>query len=343
MRVKTGSGQSNLFAILAHADSASQRKSSLDRLTVINWEAFRPVLMQQLQYKDQSKGGRVPWCPVLMLKVLVLQRFFDLSDEETEFQIMDRFSFLRFLGLRPGDGVPDHATIWSFKERLGEKGMLAVFDVFNEQLRQAGLIGSCGKIVDASFIEAPKQRNRRHENEQIKRGEVPERIAKRPRRACQKDLDARWTQKGGVSYFGYKNHIKIDAASKLIDTFTVTHAAVHDSQPVEELLRESDRDRVLWADSAYTGAGIAGLLERFGMLANIHEKGTAVRPLNRKQKRTNQDKSRIRARVEHVFGRIAQFGGDHFRRIGRRRCWFETALTNLTYNLDRFAMFHSRA
>jgi IS5 family transposase len=249
MRVKTGSDQSNLFDILSHADTASQRKSSLDRLAVINWEAFRPVLEEHLAYGDQKKGGRTPWCPVLMLKVLVLQRFFDLSDEETEFQIMDRFSFLRFLGLRPGDGVPDHATIWSFKERLGEDGMLAIFDVFNEQLRQAGLIASCGKIIDASFIEAPKQRNRRHENEQIKRGEVPERIAKKPRRACQKDLDARWTQKGGVSYYGYKNHIKMDAASKLIDTFTVTHAAVHDSQPVEKLLCERDRGRVLWADT----------------------------------------------------------------------------------------------
>ena len=126
-----------------------------------------------------------------MLKVLVLQRFFDLSDQETEFQLLDRFNFLRFVGLRPGDGSPDHATIWAFKERLGADGMVAVFELFNEQLRSQGLIASCGKIIDASFIEAPKQRNRRHENAQIKRGEVPERIARNPRRACQKDLDAR--------------------------------------------------------------------------------------------------------------------------------------------------------
>ena len=132
---------------------------------------------------------------VLMLKVLVLQGFFDLSDQEMEFQIMDRFSFLRFLRLRPGDGAPEHATIWTFKERLGEEGMLAVFELFNEQLRGQGLIASCGNIIEASFVEAPKQRNRRHESAQIKRGEVPERIARRPRRHCQKDLDARWTQK----------------------------------------------------------------------------------------------------------------------------------------------------
>lgn len=341
MRVKTGSAQSNLFDILSHADSASGHKSGLDRLSIIDWEAFRPALLKRLGYGDQRKGGRTPWCPVLMLKVLVLQRFFDLSDEQTEFQILDRFSFLRFLGLRPGDGAPDRATIWIFKERLGEEGMLMLFDLFNEQLRAQGLVASCGKIIDASFVEAPKQRNRRHENEQIKCGEVPDRIARRPRRACQKDLDARWTQKNNQSYYGYKNHIKVDAASKFIETFTVTHAAVHDSQSVEFLLRESDRNTVLWADSAYVGPAIKTLLERFGMLPNICEKGTHAQPLRREQKRKNKEKSRIRCRVEHAFGRIAQFGGDRFRRIGIKRCCFETALTNLTYNIDRYAMLHA--
>jgi IS5 family transposase len=278
-----------------------------------------------------------------MLKVLVLQRFFDLSDEETEFQIMDRFSFLRFLGLRPGDGAPDHATIWAFKERLGDKGMLAVFDLFNDQLRGQGLIASCGKIIDASFVEAPKQRNNREQNAQIKPGERREKFDENPHRGCQKDTDARWTKKNDQSYYGYKNHIKVDAASKFIETFTVTHATVHDSQPVEELLRESDRETVLWADSAYIGPIIAALLNRFGMLANVCEKASSVRPLGRKQKRANREKSRIRARVEHTFGRITQFGGDRFRRIGRRRCCFETGLTNLTYNIDRFAMFHGKA
>jgi len=137
--------------------------------------------------------------------------------------------------------------------------------------------------------------------------------------------------------------VKVDAASKFIETFTVTHAAVHDSQSVEELLRESDRDTMLWADSAYVGPAIRAILKRFDMLANICEEGNAAYPLTRTQMRKNKQKSRVRARVEHTFGRIAQFGGDRFRRIGKRRCRFETALTNLTYNLDRFAMFHRPA
>ena len=83
MRVKRGSDQSNLFDILKHSESASHRTSSLDRLAVIDWESFRPLLEERLAYGNQSKGGRIPWCRVLMLKVLVLQRFFDLSDQET--------------------------------------------------------------------------------------------------------------------------------------------------------------------------------------------------------------------------------------------------------------------
>ena len=341
MRVRTGSVQSNLFDILAHADGVAGRKSGLDRLSCIDWEIFREVLLERLAYKDQTKGGRVPWCPVLMLKVLVLQRLFDLSDEQTEFQILDRFSFLRFLGLRPGDGAPDHATIWAFKERLGAEGMQVVFERFNDQLRAQGLIANCGKIIDASFVEAPKQRNRREENEQIKRGEVPARIASKPRRACQKDLDARWAKKNHQSYYGYKNHVKVDAASKLIETFEVTDAAVHDSRAVEALLRESDRGNVLWADSAYIGPAVGQMLERFGLLPNICEKGTSGHPLSDAQKQRNRRKSQIRARGEHPFARLAHWGADRFRRIGLKRCRFETALTNFTYNLDRYAFFHA--
>lgn len=340
MRVKTGSEQSNIFDILAHVDTASKRKSSLDRLSVIDWEGFRPLLMEHLSYSDQARGGRRPWCPVLMLKVLILQRYFGLSDEETEFQIMDRFSFLRFLGLRPGDGAPDHATIWAFKERLGEAGMLAIFDAFGALLADRGLVGSTGKLVDASFIEAPKQRNTREENEQIKSGERPAAFDENPNRGCQKDTDARWTKKNDETHFGYKNHVKVDGASKLIETFTVTAASVHDSQPVEELLRETDRGKSMWADSAYTGKPIALILEEAGMKGLICQKGTSGHPLTAGQKECNRIISSVRSRVEHVFGRIAQWRGDRFRRIGIARCRFETALTNFTYNVDRYAMFH---
>lgn len=341
MRVKTGSEQSNLFDILGHAERMASRKSGLDRLRVIDWEGFRPVLMEHLAYEDQSKGGRPPWCPVLMLKVLFLQRFHDLSDEQMEYQLADRFSFLRFVGLRPGDSVPDHATIWAFKERLGEEGIVAVFEAFDCQLRAKGLIGHEGKIVDASFVEAPRQRNRPDENRQIKEGRRPKSFEKKPRRSCQKDSDARWTKKNGQSYYGYKNHAKVDAASKFVEAFVVTHAAVHDSQVLADLIGEEDREAGLWADSAYVGEAIDRHLKGHGVHNFVCEKGTRGRKLTREQKKLNRTKSSVRSRVEHVFGRITHFGGDRFRRIGIRRARFEICLTNLTYNFDRYAFFRT--
>ena len=337
MRFKTGSTQTDVFSLLAHAEVAPKRASGLERLAVIDWDSFRPTLLAHLDYSDKGKGGRPPWCPVLMLKVLILQRFHGLSDEQTEFQLHDRLSFQRFVGLRLGDDVPDHSTIWLFKETLGAAGMAAVFADFDAQLRAQGLLASAGQIVDASFVEAPKQRNTRAENAQIKRGERPASFDENPPRACQKDTDARWTVKGGRSYYGYKNHVKIDAASKLIETSVTTPASVHDSQTVAALLRESDRGKIFLGDSAFTGEPIAQLLARYGLIADICEKGTKTKPLTRAQKCENRKRNRWRARVEHVFGRIAQFGGDHFRRIGQARCEFENLLTNLTYNLDRYA------
>ena len=108
-----------------------------------------------------------------MFKALVLQKFHGLSDEECEFQIRDRFSFMIFLGLHPGDAVPDARTILDFKEALeqdGRDGARRLFERFEQMLSKGGLIGRKGSIVDASFVDAPRQRNSRKENEQIKEG-----------------------------------------------------------------------------------------------------------------------------------------------------------------------------
>ena len=103
---------------------------------------------------------------------------------------------------------------------------------------------------------------------------------------------------------------------------------------------EADRGSALWADSAYSGRPIWQHLESLQITKFICQKGAAGYPLSRYAKKANREKSRIRARVEHVFGRIAQFGGDRYRRVGLRRAQFEATLSNLTYNLDRYAMFH---
>ena len=157
---------------------------------------------------------------------------------------------MRFLNLSIADDIPDSKTVWHFREQLTDLGMVeALFELFLKELDRLNLIVNEGKIIDASFVETPRQRNKKEENKQIKEGIIPERFEANPH-ACtsrstsvksQKDTDARWTQKNNVHYFGYKNHAKQDAGSKIIVGYTVTDASVHDSQVTEELLDETDK------------------------------------------------------------------------------------------------------
>jgi IS5 family transposase len=154
-----------------------------------------------------------------------------MADDKTEYQINDRLSFQRFLGLSLGSKVPDAKTIWVFRESLGKSGAeKTLFSLFAEQMERKGIITRNGSIVDASFVEAPRQRNNREENERIKSGEIPEEWKESPHKLRQKDTDARWTKKNDEKHYGYKNHVKVDKTSKLIVTYSVTDASVHDSQ-----------------------------------------------------------------------------------------------------------------
>ena len=144
-----------------------------------------------------------------MFKILVLQRFFNLSDDQTEFQIMDRISFQRFIGISLGDRVPDAKTIWLFRNTLTQhKTIDELFTQFNDKLAAKRLITHTGTIIDATFVDAPRQRNSREENKQIKSGEVPEEWIEQPHKLAQKDTNARWAKKNSETHYGYKNHGK---------------------------------------------------------------------------------------------------------------------------------------
>jgi len=187
MRYKTGQGQGGLFDYQERKAALASKERGLDRLNAfVNWESFRPVLESRIQFTEKPKGGPRPWDLVLMLKILVLQKFHGLSDAETEFQILARFSFQRFVGLDVGDDVPDAKTIWLFKERLGAEGIKALFDHLDETIRKRGLIGKSGKIVDASFVAAPKQRNNREDNDLIKDGKRPESFDENPNKGAKR-------------------------------------------------------------------------------------------------------------------------------------------------------------
>jgi len=312
-----------------------------DPLTRLNaripWEIFRPVLEKAFEKEAKGPGGRPRHDVVMMFKVLVLQRYYNLSDEQTEYQIKDRLSFQKFLGLWLADGVPDQKTIWLYRERLiGSGKMKKLFRRFERHLSEAGLMGREGKIVDASFVDVPRQRNSREENETIKEGGVPIEFGKNGNKLEQKDIDARWAKKGEEVHYGYKNHVKADRTTKLIEDYEVTDASVHDSQALEDLVEKSDG--TLHADSAYVGEGIETVLKKKGIEGEICEKGYRNRPLTETQKKRNRKKSKIRVRVEHIFGFMTNTMKDglKMRWIGMRRVAVGVGLLNLVYNMARY-------
>jgi IS5 family transposase len=333
---RPGSGQKGLFDQLDHAKRLQQTPTSLDRLNeLVDFEDFREILIDLLGYgKGTDKGGNAPFDPVFMFKIMVLQKFYGLSEEATEFQIRDRFSFLRFLELQPGDEVPDKNTIWDFKERLGADGVRNLFEDLNGMLAQVGVRGQEGKMVDASFVEVPRQRNSRKENQQIKEGEEPEDWEKVPAKRRQKDIDARWAKKNHQVHYGYKNHIKADVRTKLIEDYLVSAANEHDSQCFESLVEQGDD--MVYADSAYRSRESLAMLRKKKIKARLNQKGQKNRPLTERQKGANRKKSRIRARVEHIFGyQSATMGADEIRTIGIMRAAREIGMGNLVYNLMR--------
>ena len=304
----------------------------------IDWDFFRSILEISLKVQPKNKGGRKPYDYILLFKMLILQRYYNLSDDQIEFQVLDRLTFMRFLGISLADDVPDSKTVWNFRESLTEHHLTEqLFRVFTQKLDEQGLIANEGRIIDASFVEAPRQRNTKDENAQIKEGNVPQEWQKEPNKHRQKDVDARWTKKNDISYYGYKDHVKCDSKSKLITKYLVTDASVHDSQAIEELIDKSDKGQPLWADSAYSGKPIAKLLNRNRIKNRIHVKATSKKPLTKRQINANKVKSKVRVRVEHIFGFIENsMNGSYIRNIGIKRAKTVIGLINLTYNLCRF-------
>lgn len=311
---------------------------ALERLdSRIDWEMFRSDLEGIFPAPAKRSGGRPRWDVVLMFKVLVLQRYYNLSDEQAEFQIRDRLTFQRFLGLSLSDSVPDEKTIWVYREKLVQGGLFEkLFDRFGDFLKEAGLQGSEGKIVDASFVDVPRQRNTREENADIKAGAIPLEFGKDPNRLEQKDTQARWTKKGNELHFGYKNHVKANQKSKMIEDYKVTEANVHDSEVIEALTEQGDGE--LHADSAYAGEPVEKVLASKEIKSLVHERAYRNKPLSEEQKASNRVKSKTRARVEHIFGFMTQAMKDglKLKYIGLKRITGAVGLLNLVYNLARY-------
>ena len=280
---------------------------------------FAPELNAALAYSDGAQGGRPPFDPVMMFKILVIQATNNLSDERTEFLINDRLSFMRFLGLGLSDRVPDARTIWLFREKLTKAGAIGpLFERFDATLRHSGYIAMSGQIVDASLIAAPRQRNTEDEKKAIKEGRIPDDWKDKPAKLRQKDRDARWTVKFtkakpredgssppvdlAIPVFGYQNHISIDRGFGFIRKWSATDAAAYEGAPLAR--RASRQDQY-----GERGVGRHGLSIEGQRRVHGKERLRQPRPSQEAEgarhaggdPRANNVKSKIRSRVEHVF------------------------------------------
>jgi len=310
----------------------------LELETKIDWNQFRPILEVTFPAEKNPKGGRPRIDPLKMFKVLILQKMYNLSDHGTEFQIADRMSFQRFIGINSIKEIPDEKTIWLFREQSQKAGLIdKLFDYFVSQLESKGLIVNEGKMVDASLVSAPKQHNNKDENKKIKAGEALEEWESNPHKKRQKDVDASWTKKHGRNHYGYKNHIKADLKSKLIQDYEASTASVHDSQMIDSITNKSqDANQYLYADSAYRSEQIEEKLDAKKIKSKIHEKGYRGKPLTKRQKKSNTAKSRKRVRVEHIFGHMeTKMKGTKINTIGLERALAQIGLKNLAYNISR--------
>lgn len=337
-------GQTSFWDVEDRQKKLSDKNNSLLKINeLISWELFRPILEESRKVDRKNNADRKPIDIILLFKMLILQQLYNISDEELKYQVNDRISFMQFLGLGIEDKVPDATSVWLFREALKKQNLIeGLFEEFGDYLNQNGYSAKEGQILDATLVPVPKQHNTKEENTKIREGEEPEGWKDKPHKCSQKDQNARWTKKNDISYFGYKNHINVDVAYKLIRIYKITDASVHDSTVLGDLLDGENESDELWADSAYRSIEVEAILSDMGLESKIHERAYRNRPLSEDQKEDNREKSQTRARVKHIFGAMVNdMGGKLIRGIGIERAQVCLGLKNLAYNIKRFVFLES--
>lgn len=304
----------------------------------INWAGLRPLL-KPFEFDNSAKGGRPAWDALFMVKVLLLQALYNIADGSCEYQINDRLSFKRFLGLKPADKAPDEKTIWLYRERAKHSGLHEkIFSWFDNELIRSGYLAQKGQIVDATFVPTHKPTGK--QDKQLKEG-----LPLTPAQARQRDNDATFTKKGETTHHGYKNHVQTDVKHKFIRRSKTTTASTHDSQTMEDLLDpKGNTGRDVFGDSAYRSASIEELVKANHQNSRIHRRAYRNKPLSECQKKANVTRSRVRAKVEHIFGHmVTSMGGLMIHTIGLARAQVKITLKNIAYNMKRFTFFEAKA
>ena len=324
--------KSDLFAAESRGPKIDSLGDPLVKISrVVDFAALASEVDRVAPRVVSGKGGRPPFPTETMVRILVLKRLHNLSDEQVEFQLLDRLSFQRFCGLTTAANIPDRTTVWDFENRIGAIGAQALFDSLNAQLLGQGYLARGGQIIDATLVPAPKQHVSRDERALIDEGAMP--ADWEPAKRRQKDTDATWTKKHGKSYFGYKLSVNADRRYKLIRKIETDTARVHDGKHFEAVLDQTNTSSDVYADRGYPSQARESDLKASGYRPQIQRRGTSKRKLSECQQRRNHRIAKVRARVEHVFAAIAQMGGKLIRTIGQARADFGMTMMALCYNI----------
>jgi IS5 family transposase len=306
---------------LAEALMAPQlgRNDRLDRIAAaVKWSRFETLLRR---LKPEGPG-RPPFDPLLMLKGLLLQQWYGLSDAGLEEALNDRMSFRRFCGLGLEAAAPDHSTICRFRERLRAAALLEqLLAEFEHQLEGAGLILKHGTMIDASLIEAARARPPR--SAEAEAGDPDAAFAKRE-------------GKPGATY-GYKAHVGVDQGSLLIRAVRLTPANVNETSVGDDLIRFDER--AVYADKAYASRERRRLLRSRGIKDRImHKSWGGGPPLKPSERRHNGLIAPIRAAVETVFATLKRrMAYARVRYVGLVKNEAHLRLLALAYNMRRAA------
>ena len=269
-----------------------------------------------------------------MLRVIILKRLNNLSNDQMEFMLNDRMSFQRFTKLTHSPTIPDANTIWVFEERIGEKTAKALFEAVERQIRLSGYSARKGHIVDATLVPVPKQRISSKEKEITEQKAMP--IEWPAHKRAQKDIDASWTSKHGKHYFGYKMGVNVDVRCKVIRAIDLSTAKEHDIQQLDNLIDMNNTNRDFFADKGYASQSKEKMLTDKGLNPRVQHKKAKGKPMGKQLEKRNKTIAKTRSRVEHVFGAMEQMGGKCIRVIGQQRANFVMTMMATVYNLKRF-------
>ena len=339
----------DLFAADHRRQKITQYTKVLDSLSgLVDWAALTKVVNAHTGREGaQPKGGRPPYSTQALIKIVVLQQLYgNLSDEDTEYALLDRGSWQRFIGMADARDLPDARTIWHFKNQLAQSGSVSeLFAQVQAQLNAAGLVAKGGQMIDATIVPSPKMHFTKDEKETIAEGKTPAHWSEK--QAAHKDTDAHWSAKRGQWVHGYKAHANVDQKHKLIRILEVTPANKSDMNHFETLI-DTTADRQKSGKTIHADRGYDSAANRRTLKANKLRDGVARNDDRKRYDQTaiharNYQLSRIRGRVEHVFGVWEKVIGKSIRCVGLVRATAQITMQAIVVNLRRWVTIDTQA